>query len=55
MQFGSTKDDLDGSHALRRNKGVGTTGEKGALAPAVLKPWGWQYIFAPVIFCLHPD
>jgi len=33
------------------SKGVGTAGATGALAPAILKPRGRKYLFAPAIIC----
>jgi len=35
----------------RRVIGGGTAGATGALAPAILKPRGWKYLFAPAIIC----
>ena len=34
----------------RTHRGVGTAGATGALAPAMLKPRGREYLFAPAIF-----
>jgi len=40
-----------GQSAPRSIKGVGIAGATGALAPAMLKPRGWKYLFAPAIIC----
>jgi len=38
------------SGRFQSSRGVGTAGATGALAPAMLKPWGREYLFAPTIF-----
>jgi len=38
------------SGRFQSSRGVGTAGATGALAHAMLKPWGRDYLFAPTIF-----
>jgi len=53
MKFGSwTYDGFQVSSSISfRGIGVGTAGATWALAPAMLKPRGRKYLFAPAIIC----